>query len=165
MTQILTLHLPDAAATHVLGVALGRSLPAGTILLLSGDLGAGKTSLVQGIGAGLGITEPITSPTFTLIQEYLEGRIPLYHLDLYRLGPVDVPGLFLEQYWDGVECPLGIMAIEWAERLPSLPESHIKIDMTVTEGDRRTATLQAIGDLDDQLSPILDGLPRNDFVL
>lgn len=165
MMQSLTIHLPDATATHSLGMALGRSLPPGTILLLSGDLGAGKTSLVQGIGAGLGIAEPITSPTFTLIQEYPEGRIPLYHLDLYRLAPSDVPGLFLEQYWDGNEFPLGIMAIEWAERLPSLPDAYIQIEMSATEGDRRSATFQAVGDVGIQLSSILKPLSRNELVL
>jgi tRNA threonylcarbamoyladenosine biosynthesis protein TsaE len=77
MTKIF---LADAQATRSLGISLGQSLPAGTVILLLGELGAGKTTLVQGIGAGVGITEPIVSPTFTLINEYLEGRLPLYHL-------------------------------------------------------------------------------------
>ena len=82
-------------------------LPPDTILLLKGDLGAGKTTLVQGIGigGGLGITDAIVSPTFTLINEYPEGRLPLYHLDLYRLEPAEVRSLYLEKYWEGRNFP------------------------------------------------------------
>ncbi len=76
-----TVFLADASATRSLGITLGKFLPAGSVILLSGELGAGKTTLVQGIGEGLGITDPIVSPTFTLINEYTEGRLPLYHLD------------------------------------------------------------------------------------
>lgn len=161
--EALTITLPDAAATEALGTALGRSLPPGTIVLLTGDLGAGKTALVQGIGIGLGITDAITSPTFALIQEYTEGRIPLYHLDLYRLSPSEVPGLFLEQYWEGFEHPLGIMAIEWAERLPSLPATYLKIDLAVQNNAEhgRVVTLQATGDPGIQLSTILEAVPQN----
>ena len=118
MAKTIKLSLADAAATRSLGVTLGQFLPPGSVILLKGDLGSGKTTLVQGIGEGLGITEPIVSPTFTLINEYTEGRLPLYHLDLYRLEPVEVTALHLETYWEGVEFPLGIVAIEWAERLP-----------------------------------------------
>src|SRR3712207_9003146 len=102
MTKIF---LADAQATRSLGVKLGQSLSAGSVILLQGDLGAGKTTLVQGIGAGLGITDSIVSPTFTLINEYPEGRLPLYHLDLYRLQPQEVEALQLETYWEGVEMP------------------------------------------------------------
>jgi tRNA threonylcarbamoyladenosine biosynthesis protein TsaE len=120
-----TILLADAEATRSLGISLGQSLPAGSVILLEGDLGAGKTTLVQGIGEGLGITEPIVSPTFTLINEYTEGRLPLYHLDLYRLQPAEVEALNLESYWEGTEVPLGIVAIEWAERLPYLPSRYL----------------------------------------
>lgn len=105
MMAMLQLALPDAAATRRFGLILGRSLPAGSILLLQGDLGSGKTTLVQSIGEGLGISEAIVSPTFTLIHEYLEGRVPLYHLDLYRLNPAEVNSLHLETYWEGQEVP------------------------------------------------------------
>jgi tRNA threonylcarbamoyladenosine biosynthesis protein TsaE len=132
------LRLIDAQATRSLGVRLGESLRAGSVILLEGDLGAGKTTLVQGIGAGLGITDAIVSPTFTLINEYLEGRIPLYHLDLYRLEPEAVAALGLESYWEGVEMPLGIVAIEWADRLPYLPESYLHLNLTyLSEGGRQ----------------------------
>jgi tRNA threonylcarbamoyladenosine biosynthesis protein TsaE len=144
---MISLLLADEMATRSLGVALGRSLPLGSILLLEGDLGSGKTTLVQGIGAGLGITEPITSPTFILLNEYPEGRIPLYHLDLYRLQPSEVDALHLESYWDGTEFPLGIVAIEWAERLGYLPLSYWKIQLTSVETGGRQAAIMAIGEI------------------
>jgi tRNA threonylcarbamoyladenosine biosynthesis protein TsaE len=130
------LNLPNLQATHDLGVRLGKKLKPGTVLLLTGDLGTGKTSLVQGIGAGLGIVESLESPTFTLLNEYHDGRVPLYHLDLYRLTPPEVAELYLEGYWDGTEAPLGIMAIEWCDRLPYLPDRYLSLTLTHTETGR-----------------------------
>jgi tRNA threonylcarbamoyladenosine biosynthesis protein TsaE len=143
---MVSLQLTDETATRSLGAALGRSLPPGTILLLEGDLGSGKTTLVQGIGLGLGIAEPVSSPTFILLNEYTEGRIPLYHLDLYRLQPSEVDELYLESYWDGIEFPLGIVAIEWSERLGHLPLSYLKMRLSPTEDGGRQAVLTAIGE-------------------
>ncbi|NJR38391.1 MAG: tRNA (adenosine(37)-N6)-threonylcarbamoyltransferase complex ATPase subunit type 1 TsaE [Leptolyngbyaceae cyanobacterium CSU_1_4] len=143
---MISLLLTDEVATRNLGIALGRSLPPGSILLLKGDLGSGKTTLVQGIGAGLGITEPISSPTFILLNEYPEGRIPLYHLDLYRLQPSEVNALYLESYWDGIEFPLGIVAIEWAERLGYLPPSYCTLHFTLVEPEGRQVVIRAIGE-------------------
>jgi tRNA threonylcarbamoyladenosine biosynthesis protein TsaE len=134
-----TIFLADAEATRSLGVTLGQLLPAGSTLLLEGDLGSGKTTLVQGIGEGLGITEPIVSPTFTLINEYTEGRLPLYHLDLYRLQPAEVEALNPEIYWEGIEVPLGIVAIEWAQRLPYQPSNYLRICLTY-QSDRTQGT-------------------------
>jgi tRNA threonylcarbamoyladenosine biosynthesis protein TsaE len=150
---MLTLSLPNAQATHQLGIALGRSLPPGSNLLLEGDLGSGKTSLVQGIGAGLGITEPISSPTFVLLNEYLEGRIPLYHLDLYRLQPTEVDELYLENYWNGIEVPLGIVAIEWAERLKHLPSDYLRLQWIAAETGR-VIQVSAIGESEQALEII-----------
>jgi tRNA threonylcarbamoyladenosine biosynthesis protein TsaE len=132
------LFLPNTQATQQLGITLGKNLTAGTVILLEGDLGAGKTTLVQGIGKGLGINESIVSPTFTLINEYIEGCIPLYHLDLYRLKPQEVTGLNLESYWEGIEVTPGIVAIEWAERMPYLPDSYFRVCLKSGEyGDRQ----------------------------
>jgi len=142
MTKIF---LADAEATRSLGVSLGESLPAGSVILLEGDLGAGKTTLVQGIGKGLGIMQQILSPTFTLINEYPEGRIPLYHLDLYRLQPAEIETLNLESYWEGIEIPLGIVAVEWAERLPYKPLSYLKISLTYQTDSGRQADLISVG--------------------
>jgi tRNA threonylcarbamoyladenosine biosynthesis protein TsaE len=135
--------LPNSEATYALGRQLGQHCPAGTILLLSGELGSGKTTLVQGIGAGLGIVDAIRSPTFTLINEYLEGRIPLYHIDLYRLDPAEVKQLNLELYWDDWETTPGIVAIEWSERLPQWPADAITIRLAYGETSGRQATLSA----------------------
>lgn len=144
----MEIELADLAATHWIGEQLGRSLPAGTVLLLSGDLGSGKTSLVQGLGLGLGITEAIVSPTFTLVNEYTDGRLPLYHLDLYRLTPAEVDALYIDMYWEGVDCPPGIVAIEWAERLSFHPPQSLLLSLAIenslensVEGDRRRLTL------------------------
>lgn len=113
--------------TWALAAELVDELDAGTVMALHGDLGAGKTCFVQGLAVALGIDEPITSPTYTLIGEY-EGRLPLHHIDLYRLsGPTEVLGLGLEEYFDAQ----GITAIEWAERADGLlpPDLlHIRID-------------------------------------
>ncbi|WP_421655682.1 tRNA (adenosine(37)-N6)-threonylcarbamoyltransferase complex ATPase subunit type 1 TsaE [Leptothermofonsia sp. ETS-13] len=139
------LFLPDAEATRQLGVQLGRVLPAGTVVLLEGNLGSGKTTLVQGIGQGLGIPDAVDSPTFTLINEYLGGRLPLYHLDLYRLNSAEVADLYPETYWEGVEAEPGIVAIEWAERLPYRPPAYLHAQLTCS-GSGRRVTLIPVGE-------------------
>jgi len=136
--------LANAEATRSLGVTLGQSLSAGSVLLLFGDLGAGKTTLVQGIGEGMGITEPIVSPTFTLINEYTEGRLPLYHLDLYRLQSEEATALNLESYWEGGEVPLGVVAIEWSERLSYKPDSYLEVYLHYQD-EGRLAEMIAVG--------------------
>jgi tRNA threonylcarbamoyladenosine biosynthesis protein TsaE len=141
----MIIDLPDREATVNLGKKLGETLPIGSVILLKGDLGAGKTTLVQGIGLGLGIQEPIASPTFTLVNEYSEGRLPLYHLDLYRLQGQDIESLYLENYWQGIEVDLGIVAIEWSERLTFLPENYLEITL-LDQGDQgRRALLNFVG--------------------
>ncbi|MBE9136632.1 tRNA (adenosine(37)-N6)-threonylcarbamoyltransferase complex ATPase subunit type 1 TsaE [Nodosilinea sp. LEGE 07088] len=141
-----TVGLPDAEATQQLGFRLGQCCPLGTVLLLSGNLGSGKTTLVQGLGAGLGIEEPISSPTFTLINEYLAGRVPLYHVDLYRLTPEQAESLELASYWEGSEVTPGIVAIEWAERLIDPPPEAIAISLGDGEKGGREAVLRAEGE-------------------
>lgn len=141
----VTLSLPDRAATQRLGTVLGQLLPAGTVLLLAGDLGSGKTTLVQGLGLGLGIEDSVDSPTFTLVNEYLDGRIPLYHLDLYRLEPEEVGSLHPELFWDPDETRPGIVAIEWAERLPLLPPEYLHLELRHQADGGRAARLQQVG--------------------
>ena len=104
-----------------------RQQPAGTVIALHGDLGAGKTCLVQGLAVGLGVTGPVHSPTFTLINEY-KGKLPLYHLDLYRLqGENDALDIGIEQYLESD----GITAIEWADRIPKiLPANTVHIQIS-----------------------------------
>lgn len=140
MATPLPLHL-DLPHLQQLGRHWGSLLPAGVVVLIYGDLGAGKTTLVQSIGEGLGITEPIQSPTFSLIQEYLEGRVPLYHFDLYRLLPQEVRELHPELYWQGEEVAPGIVVMEWPEYLPDLPEDYLKVELVATTPSQRQLTL------------------------
>ncbi|MCC5636022.1 tRNA (adenosine(37)-N6)-threonylcarbamoyltransferase complex ATPase subunit type 1 TsaE [Nostoc sp. CHAB 5844] len=140
----MKIFLADVQATLDLGIKLGQTLTPGSVILLEGDLGAGKTTLVQGIGQGLGITESIVSPTFTLINEYTQGRIPLYHLDLYRLESQEVTALNLESYWEGIEIEPGIVAIEWAERMPYQPESYLRVRLTYGDDGNRRADITPI---------------------
>ena len=136
--------LSDANATHVLGMDLGKSLTAGSVLLLTGELGSGKTTLVQGLAQGMNIVDSIVSPTFTIINEYFSGRLPLYHLDLYRLTSAEVDDLQLESYWLGLETELGIVAIEWAERLSHLPANYLQLELTYDRVDGRIAKISTI---------------------
>jgi tRNA threonylcarbamoyladenosine biosynthesis protein TsaE len=108
----VTLRSASVARTHALGKALGELARAGDVVLLEGELGAGKTAFTQGIGLGLGVTATINSPTFTILKEY-EGRLPLYHFDLYRLDePDELYELGFEDYFRGD----GVCVVEWAER-------------------------------------------------
>ena len=112
--------------TYSLGQRLGREAKKGDIFCLNGDLGVGKTVFTQGFAAGLGITEPVNSPTFTILQQYNEGRLPLYHFDVYRIGDVsemDEVGYEDCFYGDGVTL------IEWPERIRELLPEHV---VTVT---------------------------------
>ena len=108
--------------TEAVGAALGRCIPAGTILAYRGDLGAGKTAFTRGLARGLGYAEPVTSPTYTIVNEYLGGRLPLFHFDMYRLASSD-------DLWDiGWEDYLergGICAVEWSENVSDAMEDAI----------------------------------------
>jgi tRNA threonylcarbamoyladenosine biosynthesis protein TsaE len=101
--------------TEALAAKVAGALEPGAVLLLYGELGAGKTAFVRGLAAGLEIdTDMVSSPTFTLVQEYRGGRLPLYHVDLYRLRPVEVEDLGLDE----MALAGGVIAIEWPDRLP-----------------------------------------------
>lgn len=127
---------PTTAATQALAEQIGQLARPGTVLLLRGDLGGGKTTFTQGLGRGLGIQERIVSPTFTLIQEYEAGRIPLFHCDLYRLSPEDTFDLHLEDYWGDQ----GITAIEWPDRLIERSSEWLELHFQVEDDDARTIT-------------------------
>lgn len=135
-----SIELADEHATRRLGERLGQLALAGDVFLLHGDLGAGKTTLVQGVAKGLGIADRVASPTFALVHE-LEGRLRLRHIDLYRLEPVDIEHLDADEWFSGD----AVVAVEWAERLGAAgPDSYLVIALAVT-GDARTATFQARG--------------------
>ncbi|MEA3385425.1 MAG: tRNA (adenosine(37)-N6)-threonylcarbamoyltransferase complex ATPase subunit type 1 TsaE [Thermodesulfobacteriota bacterium] len=132
--------LKGIEATDVLGNCLSTVLGPGNLLLLSGDLGAGKTSLTKAIASGLGIEEKeVTSPSFALIHEHLNGRLPLIHVDLYRLGPhADITEIGLEDYFDGEN----VVIIEWAEYLKDqLLETALKIDLKFIDEQSREVCL------------------------
>lgn len=130
------------------GVRLGTVLGAGDVLLLTGELGAGKTTLMQGVAVGLGVLESVESPTFALIHEYFSGRVPFYHLDLYRLEePEEVEALYLEGFWDGSERDLGVMAIEWCDRLCYLPERFLRVSIGFC-GEGRILRFEGVGNWD-----------------
>lgn len=141
----LDFFLSDRNSTAKLSYLLGRNLPSKSVILLRGELGAGKTTLVQGLGKGLGITEAIASPTFTLVNEYTQGRLPLYHLDLYRLEKERVGEIYPEIYWEGLEVEPGITAIEWSERLPYKPDRYWEINLVYDAKKGRRATINLVG--------------------
>jgi len=121
---------------------MARVLRAGDIVGLHGELGAGKTVLVRGIASGLGISErKVRSPSFTLINEYRGGRLPVYHMDLYRLAPDAIDAMALREYL----CGEGVCIIEWFERL-SEPHEHLSVTLTFVGSEERRIVVTACGD-------------------
>ena len=120
----MTILTNSPAETEAVGVALGAIIPAGTILAYKGDLGAGKTAFTRGLARGLGCTDLVTSPTYTIVNEYLSGRLPLFHFDMYRLASSD-------DLWDiGWEDYLergGVCAVEWSENVADAMEDAITV--------------------------------------
>lgn len=109
--------------TYELGRRLGEEARAGQVYTLIGDLGVGKTVFTKGLAAGLGITEPVSSPTFTIVQEYEEGRLPFYHFDVYRIGDVEeMDEIGYEDYFYGN----GVCLIEWADLIREILPEHYK---------------------------------------
>ena len=136
-----TVSCPDPDTTRRLGAALARAAAGATVVALDGDLGAGKTCFAQGVGFGLGVVEPVVSPTFTLVAEY-DGRMPLLHADVYRLTAAEVPHMGLEE---AVEDWPGIALVEWAGRLPDLlPLDHLAVQFAIFDVGR-TLAVQAHG--------------------
>lgn len=126
----------SADETKRLAAALAPLVQPCDVVLLNGDLGAGKTQFSQGFAAALGVTQPVTSPTFTILLEYPDGRIPLYHFDLYRLE--DDEELEDIGYFDVLEDD-GVSLVEWAEKFPdSLPEDYLELRITIASDGTRT---------------------------
>lgn len=131
--------------TYTLGKKLGEAALAGQIYCLNGDLGAGKTLFSQGFAAGLGITQAVSSPTFTIVQVYEEGRIPLYHFDVYRIGDIEeMDEIGYEDYFFGE----GVCLIEWSQLIQELiPEKScvVLIEKDVSKGmDYRRITIEEL---------------------
>ena len=136
------IELPDLDATLRLGRALGQLASAGTIVALRGDLGAGKTSFAQGVGAGLNIEQAVVSPTFILMAEYEGGRLPLLHADAYRLKSGEAATIGFEET---VELWPGVVLVEWAGRVDALlPADRIHVDLEHA-GTGRVASISAQG--------------------
>lgn len=147
---MLTLELDSLYRTEIFGRHLGSQARPGDIITLEGGLGAGKTTLTQFIGLGLGVPPDcyITSPTFSLLHEY-PGRIPLYHLDLYRLSAADIFELGFEEYLYGE----GLTVIEWPDRLEELmPANRLHICLAFSAETARLARLTAYGSFRSRLA-------------
>jgi tRNA threonylcarbamoyladenosine biosynthesis protein TsaE len=139
MKTVITRSEPETSAV---GRDMAAALQGGAIVLLHGDLGAGKTAFVRGMAEGLGISPgEVSSPTFTLVQEYRGGRLPFYHVDLYRLRPVEVADLGLED----ITLEGGVTAIEWPDRLPRPFVEAVHVRIEHGEGDQRLITIDGSG--------------------
>ncbi len=127
------------AETEAVGAALGKLLPPGTVLAYRGDLGAGKTAFTRGLAKGLGCTDIVTSPTYTIVNEYLSGRLPLFHFDMYRLASSD-------DLWDiGWEDYLergGVCAVEWSENVEDALEDAVSVTIEKLGEDTRRITIE-----------------------
>ncbi len=117
----------SAVETEQLGARLAAILQAGDVIAYRGDLGAGKTAFTRGLARGLGVTEPVNSPTYTLVNEYLTGRLPLFHFDMYRLR--DAEDLF-DLGWEDYLNRNGVCAVEWSENVLSALEDPITVNIT-----------------------------------
>ena len=127
------------AETEAVGAALGKIIPAGTVIAYRGELGAGKTAFTRGLARGLGCSELVTSPTYTIVNEYLGGRLPLFHFDMYRLASSD-------DLWDiGWEDYLergGVCAVEWSENVADAMEDAITVTIDKLGEESRRITME-----------------------
>ena len=127
------------AETEALGAALAKRLATGTVIAYTGDLGAGKTAFTRGLARGLGYGEPVTSPTYTIVNEYLGGRLPLFHFDMYRLGSAeDLWDIGWEDYLDRG----GVCAVEWSENVTDAMENAIWVRIEKLGDECRRITIE-----------------------
>ncbi len=132
-----TTHSP--AETEAVGAAMGKLLPPGTVLAYRGDLGAGKTAFTRGLARGLGCGEIVTSPTYTIVNEYLSGRLPLFHFDMYRLrSSDDLWDIGWEDYLDRG----GICAVEWSENVEDAMEDAVFVTIEKLGEEARRITIE-----------------------
>lgn len=130
-------------ATEQLGEKIANLLQAGDVVVLNGDLGVGKTTLTRGLARGLGIKRNVKSPTFTLIREYKDGRVPLYHMDAYRLESSPDEDLGFDEYFNGD----GITIVEWPQFIKDeIPDNHISINIKRLSDTEREVTFKLHGD-------------------
>lgn len=134
--MIFETHSPEQ--TEAVGATLAQQLKPGAIVAYQGDLGAGKTAFTRGLARGLGAADPVTSPTYTIVNEYLSGRLPLFHFDMYRLASSD--DLFDIGWEDYLERG-GVCAVEWSENVPDAMEGAIFVQIDKTGEDSRRITI------------------------
>lgn len=137
--QIQT-HNPEE--TEAVGRKLAAQLQPGDVLAYYGDLGAGKTAFTRGLAAGLGVTEPVTSPTYTIVNEHLSGRLPLFHFDMYRLGSADE---LFNIGWEDYLARGGICAVEWSENVEEALTGALRITITKDSADETVRTITIEG--------------------
>ena len=141
----MTIETNSEQETYAYGSSLARQAVPGQVFALVGDLGVGKTVLTKGLAAGLGVTEPVSSPTFTILQEYEEGRLPFYHFDVYRIAdPEEMDEIGYEDYFYGD----GVCLVEWANLIRELMPEHtvwITIEKDLNRGfDYRRITVEGL---------------------
>ena len=127
------------AETEAVGAALARVLKPGTVIAYRGDLGAGKTAFTRGLARGLGVKESVTSPTYTIVNEYLGGRMPLFHFDMYRLGSEDE---LFDIGWEDYLEREGVCAVEWSENVWGAMEDAIVITISRIDEDTRKIQIE-----------------------
>ena len=132
--------------TELLGAALAKLLTPGTVIAYEGDLGAGKTAFTRGLAKGLGSNDPVTSPTYTIVNEYLGGRLPLFHFDMYRLRSAED---LWDIGWDDYLERGGVCAVEWSENVREALESPIFVRIEKTGDNTRSITIEGGMDLAD----------------
>ena len=134
------------AETEAIGAALGKIIQPGTVIAYRGDLGAGKTAFTRGLARGLGCTDLVTSPTYTIVNEYLGGRVPLFHFDMYRLrSSDDLWDIGWEDYLDRN----GVCAVEWSENVDDALEDPMNITIEKLGEDTRRITIEGGDNLAD----------------
>ena len=135
----LTTYSPEE--TERLGAALAKRLQPGDVIAYYGDLGAGKTAFTRGVAAGLGVTDRVTSPTYTIVNEYLSGRIPLFHFDMYRLESADE---LFDIGWEDYLGRGGVCAVEWSEHVEEALNGAIRVELRKDpdEPDKRTILIK-----------------------
>ena len=127
------------AHTEAVGEALGKVLQPGTVIAYRGDLGAGKTAFTRGLARGLGVSEQVTSPTYTIVNEYLSGRMPLFHFDMYRLSCADE---LFDIGWEDYLERGGVCAVEWSENVAEALDEAITVTICKTGDESRHITIE-----------------------
>ena len=129
----------NPAETEAVGAALARALHPGAVIAYRGDLGAGKTAFTRGLARGLGCSEQVTSPTYTIVNEYLSGKMPLFHFDMYRLGSADD---LWDIGWDDYLDRMGVCAVEWSENVDEAREDAIFVTIEKLGDEDRRITIE-----------------------